>query len=106
MKNIHIKVHSFVDLITNSSSEVFIHATQNVIDSVYEFADFILKKDEKTSHLKATDVFSIEYAAENDDGDLIIEIKQNFEGDEEIKKVLTKISELVHSYDIDAYYNG
>ena len=40
---IHIPIHSFVDLITNSSSEIFVTADGNTVKAVKKLIDDILK---------------------------------------------------------------
>ena len=41
--NLRIPVHSFVDLITNSSSEVYVEATQSTINGIKKLVDHLLK---------------------------------------------------------------
>lgn len=50
MKNIYIPIHSFVDLITNSSSEVFVSDTEKTVEALKEAVNAILKlaKSDKT----------------------------------------------------------
>lgn len=58
MKSIKIKVHSFIDIITNSSTEIYVSATKNTIKSVYELLDrFLLEKG--SVYTNAADVFSV-----------------------------------------------
>ena len=50
MKNIYIPIHSFVDLITNSSSEVFVSDTESTVNALKEAVNAMLKltKSDKT----------------------------------------------------------
>lgn len=86
MKNIYIPIHSFVDLITNSSSEIFVSDTENTVTALKEAIDSLLKliKSDKTcndlfdvklAYAKGIDVSSLieeiegRINDENDDGD-------------------------------------
>jgi hypothetical protein len=44
MNKITIPLHSFVDLITNSSSEVFVEPTDKTKDVIYDIVNLYLKK--------------------------------------------------------------
>ena len=54
-RNYIIKIHSFIDLITNSSTEIFVEANQNTIKSVKSVIDNILKL--AGSNFTADDLF-------------------------------------------------
>lgn len=59
MKNIFkIKIHSFVDLITNSSTEIFVRADEKTIQTVKDLIDTLLKLG--NSNLKADDLFEFQ----------------------------------------------
>jgi len=51
-------MHSFVDLITNSSTEIYIEATDKTVESIKGIVDNILKLG--GSNLKCDDLFTIE----------------------------------------------
>jgi hypothetical protein len=51
-------VHSFVDLITNSSTEIYIEATSKTIESLQQLIDRILIMGK--SELRCEDLFTIE----------------------------------------------
>lgn len=53
-----IAVHSFVDLITNSSTELYIQATEKTVESVKALIDHILKLGD--SKLTCDDLFTVE----------------------------------------------
>lgn len=57
-KKYTIPMHSFVDLITNSSTEIYIEATDKTIESIKALVDNILKLG--GSDLKCDDLFVIE----------------------------------------------
>ena len=42
MKTIKFKVHSFIDIITNSSTEIYVSATDNTVNAVYNLLETIL----------------------------------------------------------------
>ena len=54
---IKIKIHSFVDLITNSSTVIYTQATNYTIKCVKEMLEYILNLSPEYRHLKADDVF-------------------------------------------------
>jgi len=64
MKSLRIPLHSFVDLITNSSSEIFVQAHDKTIVAVKEVINNLLKGvgSDKT----ADDLFTIELGIEVD----------------------------------------
>lgn len=59
MKTITFKIHSFVDLITNSSSEVFIAASKSTVDTVKEIVNTLLKQS--NSSATCDDLFDIDF---------------------------------------------
>lgn len=58
MKTLLIPIHSFVDLITNSSSETFVNATEKSVDTVKDLVNGMLKLS--ASSLTCDDLFKIE----------------------------------------------
>ena len=65
MKTLQIPVHSFVDLITNSSSEVFVCADRKTIEVFERAIDEVLRAS--GSNLKCSDAFEI-YLSREDGG--------------------------------------
>lgn len=63
--SIILPIHSFVDLITNSSSEVFMTATEKTVKTVKSLVDNILQAGGST--LKADDLFEFATIAEGYD---------------------------------------
>lgn len=63
-----ITVHSFVDLITNSSSEVFLCADANAAEGIRKIIDAVLKAANSTC--RCDDMFNIEvlFAVRSDNG--------------------------------------
>lgn len=55
--HIIIPVHSFVDIITNSSSEIYISATDNTVAAVREVVNLLLKAAGSTK--TSTDLFNV-----------------------------------------------
>ena len=66
-------IHSFVDLITNSSTEIYISATEKTVESVKNLINNLLKMGQ--SNLTCDDLFTIEIDKEqfNKDYDYDIE---------------------------------
>lgn len=60
-----IPIHSFVDLITNSSTELFVSATDKSANTVRDIIDSLLVLG--GSSLKASDLFKIELVVEDPD---------------------------------------
>lgn len=67
MKSIVIPVHSMVDLITNSSSEIFVTANEKTVKTIQEIIDQLLALSGST--LKAKNLFKIELASMYDTED-------------------------------------
>lgn len=72
---ITIPVHSFVDLITNSSSETFIGGSASTESFIRKVLGRILV-DNGLSHNEVSDVFKIDYYR----GNIGIEIRSDFRG--------------------------
>ena len=107
-----IPVHSFVDLITNSSTEIYIQAKQKTVDTVKEIINHLLKiGNEGKPAYSADDLFEIslfntsaadrkEYGEddENDENDerdcdnikLVVKAK---DGDSELQKKTAELLE-------------
>ena len=66
MYTITFKLHSFVDLITNSSSEVFVCATDKTISTLHEVINHILKASNQPQ-LKSEQLFDIKLAVNVED---------------------------------------
>ena len=64
MKSLIINIHSFVDFISNSSSEVFISADQKTIDTLKSLVNNILQIG--GSQLKCDDLFEFKLVVEDD----------------------------------------
>lgn len=126
MKNkIVINLHSFVDLITNSSSEIFIDVGSKSVETIKELVNSLFKLG--GSDLVFDDLFNIytevmdyneyEYIKKSDITDdhrtenyegysesrIVVESKCNSEHAEIAAKILSKLDNL---FDIDSRYNG
>lgn len=64
METIILKIHSVVDIITNSSSEIFVEATDKTIENVKTLVDSLFALSGST--LKCDDVFLLELVDRND----------------------------------------
>ena len=92
-----LKIHSMVDLITNSSSEVFVSADQSTIDGVKDIVNNLLKIGGST--LTFDDLFRAEI---DSDGITVTVINDS----PEAQKVAGLLSNLTGLFSIDATYNG
>lgn len=63
---LEIKIHSFIDIITNSSTEIFVQASQKTIDNIKLLIDNILAIG--GSQLKCDDIFLLSLNSEDEDG--------------------------------------
>jgi hypothetical protein len=98
MKTITFKIHSFIDLITNSSSETFIQCTATTAVAVKDIVNHLLKANDITN-VTCDDIFSINFNGED------IKIT-NLTSSSDYDIVAQKLSNLVHTYNIDSEYNG
>jgi hypothetical protein len=110
MKNKYkIKIHSFVDLITNSSTEIYIEATSHTTKAIKEIVDNILKIG--GSSLTCDDLFDItlddEDAYENEYGykDVSLIVKAKDENSELGKTTAKLLANLTGIFSIEACDN-
>jgi hypothetical protein len=70
MKKLLIRLHSFVGLITNSSTEIYTTCTEKSVDMVKEFISEVLraaKSDKTVDELFDVRCYMVEYDEENDE---------------------------------------
>lgn len=96
INTLKITVHSFVDLITNSSTEIYIQATQKTIESITKLVDNILTVAGST--FKCEDLFDITIDKESF-------YKNYYQGEEEgePKKTVEEFFDM--ELEADAYRN-
>lgn len=82
MKTLIIPVHSFVDVITNSSSEIFVSASKQTVKAIENIVDHILALGGSSE--KSKDLFKIELAS----GYLTEDYDTVFLTDKELKAAL------------------
>jgi hypothetical protein len=97
MKSFRIKIHSFVQLITNSSSEIFVSADDSTISGVKEIVNNLLKIGGST--LTFDDLFRVEI---DSNGITVTVINDSVEA----KRVAELLSDLTGLFSIDVTYNG
>ena len=117
MESAILRVHSVVDVITNSSSEIYVEATEHTIDNVKELVDNLFSL--AGSPLKCDDVFDITLKNRNapeepdedywDDPypevDLVVTPKEGVTSEQ--SKVASRIlSSLTSIFSIESQYNG
>lgn len=117
MESIILRVHSVIDVITNSSSEIYVEATANTVKNVKELVDNLFKLTGST--IKCDDVFDIALknlnGEEDDDDsddyneypqvDLVVTPKEGV-GSEEAKIAARILSSLTSIFSIESAYNG
>ena len=103
-----IKIHSFVNLITNSSTEIYVAANQKTVESVKEIINGILKVGD--SKYICDDLFTVELGESRDAGEyytrcnLIVKCKDTTNP---IGATTAKLlSSLTSLFSIEAAYNG
>jgi hypothetical protein len=118
MESAILRVHSVVDVITNSSSEIYVEATEHTIDNVKELVDNLFSL--AGSPLKCDDVFDITLknrnAPDEDEDesyydetypevDLVVTPKEGVTSEE--SKIASRIlSSLTSIFSIESQYNG
>ncbi len=119
MESVILRVHSVVDIITNSSSEIYVEATEHTVKNVKELVDNLFALT--GSQLKCDDVFDIKlkntnasdddedesesYEGEYPEVDLVVTPKEGVTSEE--SKVASKIlSSLTSIFSIESAYNG
>lgn len=110
MNAITIRVHSFVDIITNSSSEIFVEANQNTIDNVKSLVNSLLALAGSKS--TCDDLFELELVKKYEDEewepdypevDLKVTPKVSDKEAEVAAKILSGLTEI---FNIESSYNG
>lgn len=108
-EKITIRLHSFADLITNSSTSIYVAADESTIKSIKEIIDNILKIGGST--LTANDLFKFSlYKDPDEQGEyyervqLIVTPKDK--NSEEGKAVAKLLGNLTGLFNIEACYNG
>jgi len=109
MKTLKINVHSFIDVITNSSTEIYVSVGTNTVNFIKNIIDTTLKMAK--SDLRSDDlfIFDIESDGENwygyEESSLIVTTKENVPA--EAKEIAKNITEnLLNIFDMEACYNG
>jgi hypothetical protein len=108
IEKLTIPMHSFVDLITNSSTEIYIQASEKTIESIKALVNNILKLG--NSDVTCDDLFTIELgeAEESYEGykSASLIVKNRDENSELGKKTAAVLANLTGMFSIDAAYNG
>ena len=108
MNSLIIPIHSFVDLITNSSTEIFVKADNNTINAIKEMIDCILKATD--SSLTADDLFEFSLSEEENrysewysSVQMVVKAKQDSFNVNRAAEILSHLREL---FSINAEYNS
>jgi len=112
MNSVSIKVHSTVAIITNSSTEIFVEATENTIENVKNLINALLSL--AGSDKKCDDLFDIKLNNQNEDCDpdwapaypevsLKVTAKVVDENAETAAGILSKLTDI---FNIEAGYDG
>lgn len=105
---IKIPVHSFIDLITNSSSETFVNASGQTVEAVYELIEALFNQAAHPG-LKAKDFFVVTLDGEGsscNSGITNIEITAKDSSDPKQVAVVAALKKLFNSIDANSEYNG
>jgi len=100
MKKIVLNVHSFNDVITNSSSEIFVNCNNKTIEAVKTLINYFLEKGGSTK--KADDLFVFKTVADNarDHTTLKSEICLEIITKNNAKEVINLTNEIRNAFDI------
>lgn len=108
MKRYILNIHSFVDLITNSSTEIFVEASQSTIKAVKDMVNALLRMADSTK--TADDLFEFSLNEEEGYSDsgyknvsLVVKAKEDSEDARIAAKVLSNLSGI---FSIEGCYNG
>lgn len=101
-----IPFHSFVDLITNSSTEIYILASESTIKFIKQLVDNILTEGGSTKTFD--DMFTAELSEVRErcygsERDVIVKAKTDSENAKKAAEILSDLSGL---FSIDGAYNG
>ncbi len=98
-----IPLHSFVDLITNSSSEVYVYADSSTVEAARELIEALFNQAAYPG-LKATDFFDISLE-DSDTGKQLVVTPKN-PNDPKQLAVANALHKLVSSISAEEVYNG
>lgn len=101
MKSVQIFIHSFVDLITNSSTEIYIQADQGTLDAIRKLVNDLLSVGDQK--LGADDLFTFELLPNYRGAYVLVTPKSNAPNLVEAARVLSSLTSL---FNIDAEYDG
>ena len=112
MTKVTLHIHSFVDIITNSSSEIYVEATENTIKNVKTLVDSLLAIG--GSSLKSDDLFELSLLDPNGDEnssysddyptvDLVVKAKTIDKNAIIAAKILSSLTDI---FNIECSYNG
>lgn len=96
-----IPLHSFVDLITNSSSEIFVCANDSTVTAAIKLVDSILIAG--GSKFRANDLFDITVSGDGPSRMLIVNTKVKSEA---AKVAAGILADLTSTFRIEERYNG
>lgn len=93
LTKITLKVHSFIDIITNSSTEIYIQASESTITSIKSLVNSLLSIGGST--LKCDDIFVMRLVSDReDDGDDDGEEEEN-DYDEDYTNVAVSVNPII-----------
>jgi hypothetical protein len=103
-----IKIHSFINLISNSSTEIYVAANEHTIQSVKEIINGILKVGD--SNFECDDLFTVELGESRDAGEYYTRCNLIVKCKDTTNPVGATTAELLSSltslFSIEAAYNG
>ncbi len=108
MKTYIIHIHSFVDLITNSSTEIYIQATDKTVASIKEIINNILEmggSDATCDDLFVISTFNLDERGYESYRDIYLNVKSKDPNNELGKKTAKILSSLTSIFDMEAECN-
>lgn len=105
MKSININIHSFVDLITNSSSVVYVMASESTITAIKDVVNSVLKLSH--SDLTADQLFNFElYKEYEESSDTYVKVTAKVQDDTAAVNAAVLLSKLESLFDLEGGYDG
>ncbi len=111
MKEVKIRIHSFIDVITNSSTEIYVRADESTVGAVKELVDVLLAA--AGSDKKADDLFDFKLVRDVEDEEadeydyydiqLLVTAKDGLHESVRAAQILSNLSGL---FSVEAEYNG
>ena len=93
LSEIRIHIHSFIDIITNSSTEIYVQASEHTIKNIKSLVDSILSIG--GSPLKCDDIFIMKLVSDREEDEDEDEDEDNGYDDEDYSDVSVSVNPII-----------